>query len=209
MRYSIRAYRKIRKRNMQDCIQDAIDLFSALAEKNELIFKWKNTGSSKKKALIQPFLELENREVVEKLIKKGRNRNDFDGEYIQELGFSIFLWNGESSDDLRAKISVLNGSYSEYVTNSLCLDFPEFGSISTNDLLAQSMIEIAVNAIDADWAVLYRDDMDFSVGQGPFLDRALFLTNDAPTDTRRVEVFQSSADHVYHHRNGKVFLKSM
>jgi hypothetical protein len=56
------------------------------------------------------------------LLRGGRNRRDTDGTVIEELGYSVGLWNGD--DSAGAGLSVGCGTTSAWIVNAVVLSLP-------------------------------------------------------------------------------------
>ena len=209
MRFSLQAVRKIRRRDLEDCVDDAMALFLNLTEINGDIFRWKGQGKSKKAAIRNPYVDFTNRNTVRNLLLQGRNKTDFTGEYIEELGFRLSFWNGTEDPDLAANVSFSNGNYSKYVSNVIHLEFPEFGDLSRNDQLAEQLIRICANALDADSTILCRTSAFYDeTRQKPFLDRGMFISNRFKINQLLTSIRRSKDTTVIATEKGKVYLKA-
>lgn len=188
MRFFLHASRGPRPRDIELCATDAIQLFSALRDLNPEIFRWKEPAKWKSAALKKPFLDLADPAVIRELLLKGRNRTDVGRQVIEDLGFSIGLWNGNTNDSDSSRISLLNGCYCRPIPNNLYLDFPGFDDLERNDHLARRLIVAARNVLDADWVMLSRDIDD--PRKRPYLDRAMFLSKEMPLHQRALHAIR-------------------
>jgi hypothetical protein len=82
--------------------------------------------------------------IITRLLAAGRNRTDIGRKVIEDLGFSLNLWNGAPNDDRAASLSFLCGAYSEYVSNTANLSLSTFRSsaalVPNFDLLRNALL---------------------------------------------------------------------
>ncbi len=109
------AQRRIDRAQAQ--LADARDAGAAAALRLEavspLLGTWYLRGGSRAAALREPVSR--DAGTLERLLERGRNRRDFGGEVIEELGYSISMWNGK--EEQAASLSVTCGGFSGRVGN--------------------------------------------------------------------------------------------
>lgn len=205
-RYTLCSYRKIRERDADGCAEDISLLLLKLKRINPEIFQWKSPALSKKKALASPYVDGDDLETIRELVGKGVNRRDDNKEIIKELGFLVSFWNGTTKPEKAATLSITNGGFSPVVSNSVVLVFPEFGDLGSNDELAEALVLAAVQPIDAESALLYRDQID-RPGDDVFLDRGAYLAKSFSYAGRAK--LSHDADNSVDVGSGDIFLKHL
>jgi hypothetical protein len=93
------------------------------------------------------------------------------------------------------------------VSNPIVLDFPEFGGLASNNILAASLLDAVVRALDAGWAVLYRGRSFVERPKGPFPDRGLYLSDRTRLWGLRHRAQTGLAEEVFVRRQGRLYLK--
>ncbi|MUO78324.1 hypothetical protein GOZ78_09765 [Agrobacterium vitis] len=203
MKYFLGAYNSIRNRDINDCSSDLFYFLNKLHDINPCVFRWKLVASSRRKANLNPYIDIHNIDSIKELVLNGVNRRDYDKQPIVELGFRCVFWNGIVDEDKSASLSVTNGSFSPNSGNRVVMRFPEFGELGRNDPLVAALINAAVDTIEAERAVLHRDfDTDELV-----LDRAAYFRKSFRSpDQKKVA---ASAEKVIETANGHIFLKTV
>lgn len=107
-----------------ECADRLSVFFNELAFCDPVLKLWNTKGRSRKEAQ-KKQIDGSDREMLETLLEKGRNRRDFGGAVIEQLGFSISLWKplSETGDEDIA-LSVHCGSYVA-TPNSVSVHLPE------------------------------------------------------------------------------------
>lgn len=124
---------------------------SSLASYDPVLGAWFKRGASKAAAKIPVGLDAA---ALGELFAKGRNRRDFGGEVIEELGFSIGLWNrARPAVGLSAKV----GAYTTLpgILNSFVLELPALDGESASLYrpgTATAIFQAVVDAWEPDWA---------------------------------------------------------
>ena len=97
-----------RRESLDQCADRAWPFFRELAGLHELFGQWSKLGKTKHKALANK-LSPESAEIRD-LLAKGRNHYDVDHRVIEDLGYSLYLWNCmDRPDAISLRISC--GSY--------------------------------------------------------------------------------------------------
>lgn len=98
-------------------------LVRALADIDPLLTGWRAKGRSRREAVDQPIVTNDSADIGERLIA-GRNRRDTDNEVIEELGYSVYWWNG-SDDATAVKLNISIGVTSQRVNNRVTINLPD------------------------------------------------------------------------------------
>lgn len=102
-----------RPQAVSECAHGVLSLLERLEAVSPLLGTWYLRGRSRAAALREPVSR--DAGTLERLLERGRNRRDFGGEVIEELGYSISMWNGE--EEQAASLSVTCGGFSGRVGN--------------------------------------------------------------------------------------------
>lgn len=94
-----------RREPLAACAARAERFLAALAELDPLLGRWYRKGRSPKPEGQPVGLD---RETLAALLAAGRNRRDFGGEAIEELGWGLDLWNGAEP---AASLSITCGAW--------------------------------------------------------------------------------------------------
>jgi hypothetical protein len=151
--YYAGAYWGARKESAGECARRAADFLASLARCAPAFSRWFKPARSRGKSLAQP-LDPEPA-ALEKLLLKGRNRTDAGQEVIEQLGFSLGLWNGGPPRG-DASLSLFCGGFSERTVNSCLLHPPQSGPGSERILTAPLLAEVVrcmVLAWEPDWGI--------------------------------------------------------
>jgi hypothetical protein len=89
-------------------------------------------------------------DTLRELLSRGRNRTDFDGRIIEDLGYRVSLWNGRE-DDWECGIRVTCGVTATSVPNALVLD-PPFPTPANGELFRPTTVRGMVEAAVESWA---------------------------------------------------------
>jgi hypothetical protein len=103
---------------------------------------------------------MDDREELEELLLRGRNRTDFGKSVIEELGFGLEVWN-RRPDAKATTVSICCGCYTDKVSNVCLMSPPTEGEgaerILNASVLAQALTCMAT-AWDPDWGVATSHD---------------------------------------------------
>lgn len=145
------AYWGSRQESSARCGQRLANCVALLSEIDEAFASWFRRAASKAAAKTPVDTDAES---LGRLLAQGVNRRDVGGDVIEELGFSIGLWN-------RARPAVgLSGTVGAYpsfqgVLNSVVLDFPppEAEALRLYEpSVAQAIFDAVVEAWEPNWA---------------------------------------------------------
>jgi hypothetical protein len=147
--FYVGGYWGARPESMEECAQRIQSLMQSLQAVDPLLANWFEKGLSRKAALtsrVEPRTD-----HLWDLLLDGRNRADFGGTVIQDLGFRLGLWNGQEA---AVGFSIHCGAWSPRTgsSNSVVIDLPEVDHADAASLYqpaaALSMIRSVVRAWD-------------------------------------------------------------
>lgn len=159
------AYWGDRPEGVDDCARRLVSCLTGLASIHGALGRWYPRGKAKAGAVEADPAGLRS------LLLAGRNRRDMGNDVIEDLGFSVSLWNRDKS--MPSVLSAHCGSYArtEGIVNTCVLDLPPIESDDdpVMELLepgrASAMMRAVVEAWSPDWAALTPDT--FQVAQSP------------------------------------------
>jgi hypothetical protein len=149
--FYLAAYWGSRRESSLRCGERLAFCLSRLGEIDGALESWFRRGASKAAAKTPVALDPES---LGRLLVQGVNRRDVDGEVLDELGFSLGLWN-------RARPAIgLSGTVGAHpsfpgVLNSLVLDFPPpeaEGLRLYEPGVAEAIFDAVIEAWEPDWA---------------------------------------------------------
>jgi immunity protein 52 of polymorphic toxin system len=117
--YYAGAYWGPRKESPEECARRAQIFLTAVAEVDPSFSRWFQTGRSRKEALKRPIEPTH--AVLEKLVHRGRDRQ------FEELGYSVWAWNGVCVDYEDSGFHFTCGAWSEAVSNACVFNLPTRG----------------------------------------------------------------------------------
>jgi hypothetical protein len=190
--YYIGAYWGVRREDAEACARRLSALVQSLAPMDPLFASWFKHAKSLKESLKRP-LELEP-SSLQKYVQS-RIMRDSGRKPMEDLGFSVWLWNGEQGGN-HAWLSMACGGFSEFVGNRCLLKAPYEGPgserVLTTPFQTQALQAIAT-AWDPDWGVgissAHRDIIearcpDVLVGWVTYLSRRLGRVPPLPAPVR-------------------------
>lgn len=173
-----------RARRLADC-------FARLGACSELLGSWREKVDRKEQAS-HTAVSSES-EALRELMLAGVNRRDADGSPIDELGFSVGLWNGDREAAIGLSISCGGWASTPGVMNAFVLDLPPRLPGPTAQLYeldtALAIMRAVVEAWEPDWATLTSYELaaaldpaprEPSVGWVTFLSDRRALPGDVP-----------------------------
>jgi hypothetical protein len=147
-------YWPARRESLSQCTKRVSTALRELTKVDGRLAQWFLKGWTRAHAL-QHQVSLDDQSIA-KLLLDGRNRTDYDNKVIENLGFSMALWNGATAGN-EVAISFHCGAYSKWVGNNAILDLPfqrkHAGDICNFCKLRQILL-ILVRCFDPDWGVV-------------------------------------------------------
>jgi len=190
--YYLGAYWGARREDAEACAQRLATLVRLLAPVDPLFASWFKGSKSLKQSLTRP-LELD-LPSLQKYLQRNLMRDDRRIP-MEDLGFSVALWNGHQGGD-HAFLHMRCGGYSEFTGNSCVLDTRHEGPVSERVLSTSFQVQALramATAWDPDWGVgmsqTHRDIIgpkcpDVLVGWVTYLSRRLGRLPPLPTPVR-------------------------
>ncbi|WP_375770799.1 immunity 52 family protein [Archangium gephyra] len=117
--YYAGAYWGPRKETPEECAQRAEIFLASMAKVDPSFSRWFQQGRSRRDALKRPIEPT--RAALEKLIRRGRDRQ------FEDLGYSVWAWNGVCVDYEDSGFNFACGAYSEAVSNVCVCNLPTRG----------------------------------------------------------------------------------
>jgi hypothetical protein len=117
--YYAGAYWGARKEAPEECARRAEVFLAAIAKLDPAFSRWFEGGRSRKDALKCPIEP--SGEALEKRVRRGRDRQ------FEELGYSVWAWNGAPDDYDACGFNFNCGSYSEGQFNRCVVNLPTRG----------------------------------------------------------------------------------
>lgn len=124
------------------------------------------------------------------LLEGGRNRTDVGKRVIEELGFSVGLWNGLGNSQM-AGLNITAGSYSNAKGlggNCVLLDLPEdLGELGNHERMA-NLLAITATSWEPNWAgVMSRNAVTGTASaDSPIVDWMVYISNEIAIREPRV-----------------------
>ncbi len=163
------AYWGPRREPVGACAQRLADCVARLGACSELLRTWYEKADRKADARHRPVVPAA--EVLRKLMVAGVNRRDANGSVIEELGFSVGLWNGDHKTSVGLSISCGGWTSVPEVMNAFNLDLPtpaeELGGQIYELDTALAIMRVVVGAWEPDWATLTSYRLADAVDAGP------------------------------------------
>ena len=117
--YYAGAYWGPRKETPEQCARRAETFMAAITKIDPAFCRWFEQGRSRKDALKRPIEP--SGEALEKRVRRGRDRQ------FEELGYSVWAWNGAPDDHDACGFHFYCGGYSEGQANNCVVNLPSRG----------------------------------------------------------------------------------
>lgn len=128
-------------------------------------------------------------DALRALLLGGRNKGDTDGAVIEELGFSVSLWNGKRWG---VGLRVGCGRYSKWVGNAVVVDLPEPEGAALDlyrPRAARAVMAALVEYWEPDWATLVSHALrrlQQAPPRGPVMGWMTYLSHSRNVDVRKL-----------------------
>ncbi len=172
------AYWGARQETVEACAARVQNFLTAIETLSPDFSGWRKKGRSKKEALASGRINAHSHEALVALLSKGRSRKDVGADVIAELGFSMSAWNGGDKESVSG-LSITCGLYSAVggLSNAVVLDLPQRFDIDSKEKIG-NLLRAFAEAWEPDWAIVTSQSArDHQTGHGPYLDRALYISN--------------------------------
>lgn len=170
------AYWGPRREDAESCAGRLERCLDGLASTSELLANWYQRGMSS--AAREPVGR--ERAALVTLLRSGRHRTDTTNQVMEDLGFTIGVWNGNK--EAPAAWDAACGSYTDIaIMNYFLLDLPEHDqseqAVSVYDSQAsRALLRAIVDAWDPDWAVFTSRSLRDVLDQPPRSPHVGWLT---------------------------------
>jgi hypothetical protein len=185
--FFVGAYWGPRREELIDCSSRAVTLLSDLADLGPTFSHWfaKKTSRRRGAALIPVEVDAPS---LRELLSEGVNRRDSDRSVIEDLGFSLSIWNGGPTNDNEALVSVdlACGGYSPYVPNYSVISVQDLKSGSRLATLQMQieLMELLVRAMSPSWATVCSAELQAvtrrAIPDAPGVGWCLWLSGASP-----------------------------
>jgi hypothetical protein len=140
--YYAGAYWRIRKEPPEECGRRAEAFFKALSPLDPSFSHWFKLGRSRQEAL-KHRIETDHT-TLQKMFRRGKDK------VVEELGFRISGWNGESNDD-SCGFYITCGGHADKVGNLCLLNLPHGGGPNAQRVLTAPVLAGLVRAMVVAW----------------------------------------------------------
>jgi hypothetical protein len=178
----IGAYWGDRSETALECGQRLAQCIADLSKVDSIFESWFRRGASRAAAKAPVSLEPES---LGELLRKGRNRRDLGGEVIDELGYSIGLWNrSRPAVGLTATVGACPSRRG--ILNSFVLEFSgpdDEGARLHRPDAAEAIFEAVINAWNPTWATWTTHvlrDAQYPAPREPVIGWLTYLSGDKP-----------------------------
>ncbi len=155
------AYWWDRKESVEQCAERVVGCLRDFGQCDPALSRWFRGGRSRKEAL-EREVQITS-DAVKELLLRGRNRKDIGGEVIEDLGFSLRLWNGgEDCQDVGFSVTCGGYAANPNIWNSCVVELPSEGPPSERMLKVDPLLclmRAVVTAFDPDWATVMPDSL--------------------------------------------------
>jgi len=155
--YYVGAYWGDRRESIDDCSNRLFNCLLKLRNCDEIFRNWYRTGCSRKQAL-ERKIPIDTLNLRKLLDKYGRHATDIGNKTIEDLGYCINIWNGESMERGEVGLSISCGLHSELseLVNCCVINLPYEGlsleRIVKSDMFVKILSSV-VSSWEPDWAV--------------------------------------------------------
>lgn len=153
--YYVGSYWGVRQETADECAHHAELFFRLLMRCDASLCQWYRSGKVPRGSPGHP-VRADHLEDLKEQLLRGRIRTDRNKRVIEDLGFSLAVWNRQP-DNNATKVRLHCGRYSEWVGNSCLLTPPSEGEAAERMLSLPTLIQVLscmVTAWDPDWGVV-------------------------------------------------------
>jgi hypothetical protein len=151
--YYAGVYWSARKESSEECARRAEVFLASLSKVDPSFTRWFKQARSPKESLKRP-LELDPASL-QQWLERGAMRSD-GGRVMQDLGYSVWAWNGERDGDDDSSFHIACGGSSEWVNNACVFNLPGRGPNAERVLTAPvltGLVRALAKAWEPDWGV--------------------------------------------------------
>lgn len=129
-------------------------------------------------------MNIQDTQVIRNLLNKGRNRKDIGGEIINELGYSLRIWNGGDGVGNESNLSITCGGYSNFNKNKILLEFEADLYADKGNEEGLMLLRALAESWEPEWAgLMSRSAMqarEFGASRFPFVDWMVYVPSVLP-----------------------------
>lgn len=145
MRVFVGVYWEARREDISVCMARLHRHFEILKDASPNLGQWYHGG--RRKPTADRFVETQSPEVLAELLSKGVNRKDTSRDIIPDLGFSVSLWNGDTSGwsvgtSVTCGLYLRSGNLSNVANLSIEFSEPESPSLEMMHGVFEQLIEV-------------------------------------------------------------------
>lgn len=145
------AYWGDRRESLDQCAEKLTACFEEFARIDPLVASWFRKGSTKAKSKTPIGTDLHD---VRHLLERGRNRTDFGGVVIEELGYHVGVWNGNR---VEIGLSATLGAFPKNwrINNRFGINLPPLNEESARlyqPAVARRLFEVVVEIFEPEWS---------------------------------------------------------
>ncbi len=179
--FYVGAYWKARKESVAECTDRLSEFLSRLSASHEVYSTWYEKGM-KRRNIAQKKVDISDRSRLVGLLVKGRSRaDDVKRSIIEDLGFSVSLWNGQP-EAKAVSFNVACGIFfsSPHFANCVVLDLPDALQDFAQSSRVVEVVRLVAECWEPDWggaiSRMSREQRGYSDG-GPFVDWIVYLSD--------------------------------
>jgi len=167
-----------RRESIVECAERLTRCLSFLAECNELFAAWYDKGKSRKDARARQVYPAQ-REQVLAILEKGRHWTDVPRTLMEDLGFSVGLWNG-TSDETASSFRTHCGCYSDVkgLWNNALVEPPGRITAFATVTMMCGILKALITAFEPEWGGVIdgdsRDARNCPIGR-PVVDWIFYI----------------------------------
>jgi hypothetical protein len=153
--YYLGAYWGVRREDVEACARRAEFFFALLARCDPTLRQWYRSGRVTRRSPL-PQVRTDDVENLKEHLLRGRHRADLDKSVLEEMGFSLHVWN-QHPDANSTRVSIDCGAYARFTSNVCLIDPPSEGEASERMLslpMMEQLMSCVVTAWDPDWATV-------------------------------------------------------
>lgn len=158
-RYQLGAYWGTRRECAESCAERLYRFLETIKTCDDVFAQWYHLGRSRKEALQRPIKTGDMAEITS-LVEKGRHRRDVGRQPIDELGFTVMMWNGGEEPAKSIALSVGCGLYSSApgLGNVVTLHFPKELDRLADPSVAVEVLLSAAECWNPDWGGIFSSE---------------------------------------------------
>lgn len=146
--YLVRVYWGDRNESVEDCADRISNLMVCLAGCHEQLTDWKESVSPGHRGPI-PVIKPRDRDTLVEILLRGRNRTDFGGDVMPELGYVVqfFTEPGPSGFGLLARVGAHGAGGRRIAANEVMIDLPWHAEAVSMGLLNPEFMEATLSCL--------------------------------------------------------------